>query len=559
MCGILFYVPPADSAPDSSWVVNQSEFKHHLNKMKHRGPDESGTYFLKNGVMIGHNRLALNGQNEEVSQPFEYMSASGQKWYLCVNGEIYNSKSLMNNPLFHWYKYQTQNNDCESIYPVMMQFGETGPWYLDGQFAFVLTNGTTHYIARDRIGICSLYYGYDQYGGLYVSSELKSIEPFMEHSKEGIKHVPPGCVLHNTKYTERLDYHMYAPQNWMTSIPQFKPKYDRLYELLYKSVEKRLLSADAGTQVGLFLSGGLDSSIIAAIAQEIAHKRNMGKLKSFSIGLENSPDLFNARKVAEYIGTDHYEKIFTPQEGIESLVDVIHHIESYDVTTVRASTPMYLLAKYMKEEHNIKYALSGEGSDELFGGYLYFRNAQKPHIMHWECVRLVNNLHMFDCLRSHKTGLASSIEVRVPFLDNDVVNYVMNMNPKFKLSHTRGTMEKMVLRNCLPSDLLPSEIVWRQKEQFSDGVGYGWIDYLRDYAIKAIFATDQLKYQEHYQMSEVPSHEQCLYMKLFFGWFSNMETGHCLIEKWEPKWAQNKDPSGIQSKFHYMNTMGMNQ
>lgn len=513
MCGIVFVSGSVDS-------TNQSLCKK-LQLIKHRGPDYVSYESNGNVHWLGHVRLALNGVSENVAQPFQYTTESGNNIMLAANGEIYNQKSIRNNVKYHSYKYKSTKNDCESIIPVMLQHGIQGPKELDGQFAFVMTYGDTFYIARDPFGICSLYYGFDQSGNIWCSSELKCIHDCVDE----VMHVPPGCVINNLD--GNINTFCYSDRTWMYKVLHYTPKTNVIYDLLVKAVRKRLMTE---CEIGLFLSGGLDSSVVAAIAQS----ESSYKMKSFSVGFsKDAPDLVKARQVAEYIGTEHHELVITTEDALGALKDVINHIETYDVTTIRASVPMFLLAKKMSSM-GIKCALSGEGSDELFGGYLYFKNTMDSTMFHKECVRLLKNLHMFDCLRSHKSCLAHSMEVRTPFLDLPFVNYVMNMDPIYKTC--TDNMEKHILRKCIPSDLLPYDIIWRQKEQFSDGVGYEWINALK----KKSDSNTTLENEEMY------------YYNIFKSLF-NEKSCQNVSERWKPKWCDTDDPSGTKIEHHVSN------
>ena len=514
MCGILFVSGSVD--------LTTQDLCKRLQLIKHRGPDFVS--FEKSGNQwIGHVRLALNGIHDNISQPFKKTSVAGKDIILASNGEIYNQMSIRNNLKYHFYPFESKTNDCESIIPVMMTHGIQGPKELDGQFAFVMTYGDTFYIARDPFGICSLYYGFDKNKVLWCSSELKCIHDVVE----SVHHVPPGCVIHNSD--KEINTFCYNDRTWMYKVLHYTPKANVMFDLFTKAVKKRLM---AECEVGLFLSGGLDSSLVAAIAQ----KHSSYKMKSFSVGFsKDAPDIVNARAVAEHIGTDHHELIITTEDALAALDDVIYHIETFDVTTIRASVPMYLLAQKMSSM-GIKCALSGEGSDEIFGGYLYFRNTTDPAVFHKECVRLVKNLYMFDCLRSHKSCLAHSLEVRTPFLDMSFVNYVMNMDPIYKTCSSN--IEKYILRNCVPDGMLPHNVLWRQKEQFSDGVGYEWIEKLK----VTSNASSQLSNEEEYYFN--------IFKRLF-----NEESCKDVSERWKPKWSNTHDPSGTMIQHHVSNVM----
>ena len=522
MCGIIF----------TDQVVQEDDFKNKVMNLSHRGPDSfkivSNNETGKE-LTFGQTLLSFRNMEEGKDMPYEFTAQNGVKWYLGSNAEIYNQALIRNDVRYHWYTYKTQENDGEVIFPVMCSHGFNGPRELDGQFAFVLTNGKTHYIARDPYGITSLYYGYDENNKIWVSSELKCIH----NEVVEVRHVPPGYVLHNQ--SGEFQMYNYNTNPWMNRYMNYTPKTEVVYELLRKSVRKRLQS---DSEVALFLSGGLDSSLVGAIAQSLTSY----KMKSFSVGFSaDSPDLVKARQVAEHIGTDHYELIVSVDDAIKALPDVISAIETFDVTTVRASVPMYLLAKYMHSK-GVRCALSGEGSDEIFGGYLYFHNTNHPFHFHKECVRLLENLHMFDCLRAHKSGLASSVEVRVPFLDKGFVNYIMNMDPSFKMIQ-KGGIEKNILRSSVPDGLLPYDVVWRQKEQFSDGVGYCWIDSLYQYTTEYNVVKDTIR------NDPALTPEQKCFMDLFYKRYSD-SVPHSITQVWVPKWSNTYDPSGRAQNVH---------
>ena len=521
MCGILF----------TNSIVNEDDFSKRMNKMHSRGPDSTKCIYNKNFTM-GQCLLSFRNLEEGKKMPYEFIAQNGGKWYLASNAEIYNQKLIRNDIRYHWYTYQTKENDGEVIFPVMCAHGFNGPRELDGQFSYVLTNGDTYYIARDPYGITSLYYGFDLNNNIWVSSEMKCIYDVVSE----VLHVPPGHVLHN-QCGEFIAY-KYNIQPWMNKYFTYNPKTEAIYEVLKKAVKKRLQS---DSEVGLYLSGGLDSSIVAAIAQE----HTSYQMKSFSVGFsKDSPDLINARNVAKHIGTNHHELVITEKYAIGLLPEVINAIETFDVTTVRASVPMYALAKYM-HSNGVRCALSGEGSDEIFGGYLYFHNTSNQLHFHKECVRLLDNIHMFDCLRAHKSSLASSVEVRVPFLDKNFVNYIMNMNPAYKCC-SGDEIEKKILRQSIPIGMLPDDILWRQKEQFSDGVGYSWIDELKNMTESAVSDSE---FNEQKNSLNVKSKEEFYYRKIYDEMFPE-DIG---IKRWIPRtdWdGVGYDPSGRAQGVH---------
>jgi len=441
---------------------------------RHRGPDWSGIYATDDAI-LAHERLAI----VDVLHGAQPLLNEGGTHALAVNGEIYNHRELragLRDP----YPFRTES-DCEVI---LALYRERGPDFLDelnGIFAFVLYDAERHryLVARDHLGIVPLYTGRDEEGNLYVASEMKALVPVCRSVQE----FPPGHVLDSEvgepRRWYRRDWREYDAVRGGAADPA------ALREALEESVRRQLMT---DVPYGVLLSGGLDSSIIAAAAKRFADRRVeeegrspawWPRLHSFAIGLEGAPDLRAAREAAGHIGTVHHEFHFTVQEGLDALSDVIHHLETYDVTTVRAATPMYLMARRIRAM-GIKMVLSGEGSDEIFGGYLYFHRAPDARSFHEETVRKLDRLHLYDCLRANKAMAAWGVEARVPFLDREFLDVAMRVDPAAKMAGP-GRMEKHLLREAF-ADALPASVAWRQKEQFSDGVGYGWIDSLRAHA-----------------------------------------------------------------------------
>ncbi|WP_448556580.1 asparagine synthase B [Thalassotalea montiporae] len=441
--------------------------------LRHRGPDWSGIYTSDNAILV-HERLAIV-DTEHGAQP---LYNEDKTHVLAVNGEIYNHKALAAS-LTVDYEFQT-HSDCEVILPLYKEFGAEFIDKLQGMFAFCLYDekADRYIIARDHIGIIPLYTGFDEDGNFYVASEMKSLMSVCKTVKE----FPPGHVLDS----KTGELRKYFKRNWMQydAIKDNHTSKEKLRTALEDSVKSHLMT---DVPYGVLLSGGLDSSLVSAITQKYASRRIeendlseawWPKVHSFACGLEGSPDLIAAQKVADAIGTVHHNVVFTEQEGIDALKEVIYHLETYDVTTVRASTPMYLMARKIKAM-GIKMVLSGEGADEIFGGYLYFHKAPNAQEFHEELLRKLDKLHMFDCLRANKSMSAWGIEARVPFLDKNFLDVAMRINPEDKMCGG-GKMEKSILRESFEG-YLPEEILWRQKEQFSDGVGYSWIDGLKEY------------------------------------------------------------------------------
>ena len=476
-------------------------------KVRHRGPDWSGIYSDKNSI-IAHERLAIvdptSGQ-----QP---LFSDDGSLILAVNGEIYNHEELRVKYV-NDYPFKTKS-DCEVIIPLYKKMGLDFINHLNGIFAFTLYNKNTndYIVARDHMGIIPLYMGWDKNGTFFVASELKSLEGVCGK----IQLFPPGHYLTNKDNSPvkwyNKDWFIYENvKNNQTSI-------EDLHDALSNAVHRQLMS---DVPYGVLLSGGLDSSITSALAKKFASKRIESddkqsawwpQLHSFSVGLEGSPDLKAAKLVADHIGTIHHEIKFTIQEGLDAIREVIYHLETYDVTTVRASTPMFLMARAIKSL-GIKMVLSGEGADELFGGYLYFHKAPSAKDFHDETVRKLNKLHQYDCLRANKSLAAWGIEGRVPFLDKEFIDVAMRLNPKDKMI-TSKRMEKWVLRKAFES-YLPKSVAWRQKEQFSDGVGYGWIDTLKKTVEKNI--SNKMIKNAHFRFpKQTPQNKEEFYYREIF-------------------------------------------
>ena len=451
-------------------------------RLRHRGPDWSGIYSTDKAILV-HERLSIVDPGNG-AQP---LYNPERTHVLAVNGEIYNHKEL-EKALTVDFQFQT-GSDCEVI---LAKYKEKGAAFLDeinGIFAFILYDAVedAYLIGRDHMGIIPLYMGYDERGNFYVASEMKALTPVCKSVQE----FPPGHYL----WSKDGELTRYYQRDWMEYDNVKDNVTDKLAlrDALEDAVKRQLM---CDVPYGVLLSGGLDSSIISAVTKQYAARRveDDGKseawwpqLHSFAVGLKGSPDLAAAQKVADHLGTIHHEITFTVQEGLDALRDVIYHLETYDVTTVRASTPMYLMARFIKAM-GIKMVLSGEGSDELFGGYLYFHKAPDAKEFHEETVRKLSQLHMYDCLRANKSMAAWGVEGRVPFLDKEFMDVAMRVNPKDKMCGN-GKIEKHLLREAF-EHYLPKEVAWRQKEQFSDGVGYSWIDSLKAHVEKDV--SDQL-------------------------------------------------------------------
>jgi asparagine synthase (glutamine-hydrolysing) len=492
-------------------------------KIRHRGPDWSGIYCGEKAI-LAHERLAIVDP-QSGQQP---LSSPDGKVFLAVNGEIYNHLEIRERQAGA-YAFKT-HSDCEVILSLYKEKGVDFLEDLNGIFAFALYDEEKdcYLIARDHIGIIPLYMGWDKAGTFYVASELKSLEGYCDK----IESFPPGHYLYSEHGTRNTEHGSEYPgfvrwyqRDWMDyeNVKDRVSSIQELREALELAVKRQLMT---DVPYGVLLSGGLDSSVVSAIAKKYAANRieSNGRqrawwpqLHSFAVGLEGSPDLAAAQKVADYIGTVHHEVHFTIQEGLDAIRDVIYHIETYDVTTIRASTPMYLLARVIRSM-GIKMVLSGEGADEIFGGYLYFHKAPNAKALHEETVRKLEKLHLYDCLRANKSLAAWGVEGRVPFLDKEFMDVAMRLNPEDKLSGLKGRMEKWILRKAF-EDYLPESVAWRQKEQFSDGVGYSWIDTLRELASSQVtdkqFASVAERFPIHPPLTKEEYHYRTIFEELF--------------------------------------------
>lgn len=551
MCGILALFGAPDSSADF-----RAELLSLSKLLRHRGPDWNGITCFRN-CYLAHERLAINGLLSG-AQPITNLSGDIA---LSVNGEIYNHLELRRdlekvNPNVVF----TTDSDCEVLLHLFKQYGPEflSKVYVNGMYAFVLydSSNDTYFVARDPVGIIPLYVGYGGDGTVWYSSELKGLQKHCDH----IDLFPPGhYVVGSSLKKDKLNPEpvpFYKPE-WFTN-PDFIPSTPldlvELREQFEASVRRHLL---AEVPYGVLLSGGLDSSLVAAITNREYHKGgDREKLRSFCIGLKGSPDLAAAEKVAEFLGTRHFSFEFTVQQGLDVLEDVIYHLETFDVTTIRASTPMFLLSRRIKAT-GCKMVLSGEGSDEIMAGYLYFHKAPNPVELHRETVRKVKDLHKYDCLRANKATMAWGLEARVPFLDREFLEYAMNLDPACKMSGNR--MEKYVLRKAFdtPEDpYLPEEVLWRQKEQFSDGVGYSWIDQLKLEAEKNV--TDlQMKFAaSRFPVSTPKSKEEYMYRDIFSKHFPAPAAAATVPQgksvacstpaalAWDESFTKNADPSG---------------
>ena len=528
MCGILAVIGKGKEI---------SEIQEMSQKMSHRGPDERDIHQTPEGHFLAHERLSIIDLHTG-KQPIQGTNTA----WMVHNGEIYNHQKLRDGILKD-HKFRT-TSDSEVIVHLYEKFGYDFCQHLDGMFAFVVIDGDDFIAARDPLVIKPLYYGLDDRGRVYFASEMKALTDVCKTMST----FPPGHY-----YTKESGFVQYYKPSWQFTEAQVLPvDYSQLRETLTASVEKRLMS---DVPIGVLLSGGLDSSLTASIAARLM-KNGTQKLHSFSIGLDaNAPDAIAARKVAEFIGTEHHEIHFTIEQGISILSQLIWHLETYDVTSIRASTPMYFLSKAISEM-GIKVVLSGEGADEIFGGYLYFRNAPSVLDFHQETIDRVQKLHTADLLRADKSTMAHGLEARVPFLDQDFLSVAMSVQPQDKMPLTFDGIEKFILRKAFDtpaSPYLPAEVLWRQKEQFSDGVGYSWIDTLIEYANAQVTDLEMESAATLFPYNTPTSKEAFFYRTLFHKHFPQNHAAQT-VRKWIPKWQSNTDPSGRANQAHVQST-----
>ena len=526
-------------------------------KIRHRGPDWSGIY-CGGSAILAHERLSIVDP-ESGGQP---LFSPDRQQILAVNGEIYNHQEIRQR-YEGKYEFQT-GSDCEVILALYQDKGIDFLEELNGIFAFVLYDEKRDefLIARDPIGVIPLYIGYDADGTVYVASELKALEGQCQRYEPFL----PGHYLWSGDFNSQLStlnfqLKKYYQRDWFDydAVKDNDASSEDIRQALREAVRRQLMS---DVPYGVLLSGGLDSSVISAIAERYSEMRIENnsqtkaywpRLHSFAVGLKGAPDLAKARMVAEHIGTVHHEINYTIQEGLDAIRDVIYFIETYDVTTVRASTPMYLLARVIKSM-GIKMVLSGEGADEIFGGYLYFHKAPDARAFHEETVRKLSKLHLYDCLRANKSLSAWGVEGRVPFLDKEFLDVAMRTNPKAKMC-PGTTMEKRIVREAF-ADMLPDEIVWRQKEQFSDGVGYSWIDTLKQITAEAVSDEQMAHAAERFPINPPKNKEEYYYRSIFAEHFpsesaaksvpseASVACSTAIALEWDASFKGKNDPSG---------------
>jgi len=523
-------------------------------RLRHRGPDWSGIYCGKSAI-LAHERLSIVDP-QSGRQP---LFSPDKKQILAVNGEIYNHREIRARYAGK-YEFQT-GSDCEVILALYRDKGIHFLEELSGIFAFALYDEERDefFIARDPIGVIPLYIGHDKSGLVYIASELKALEGKCDEYEPFL----PGHYYWSregkmTRWYTRDWFEYDAVKDNVTNAKE-------LHDSLESAVQRQLMS---DVPYGVLLSGGLDSSVISAVAKKFASKRieNDGnsdawwpQLHSFAVGLKGAPDLEKAREVADYIGTVHHEINYTIQEGLDAIRDVIYFIETYDVTTVRASTPMYLLARFIKSM-GIKMVLSGEGADEVFGGYLYFHKAPDAQSFHEETVRKLSKLHLYDCLRANKSLAAWGVEGRVPFLDKEFLDIAMRINPKDKMCPGHN-IEKKIIRESF-ADLLPASVAWRQKEQFSDGVGYSWIDTLKQVTAEAVSDEEMAHAAERFPINPPMNKEEYYYRSIFSEHFPSDSAAKSVPSvpsvacstaealKWDASFIGKNDPSGRAVNVH---------
>ena len=515
--------------------------------IRHRGPDWSGIY-SDDRVIMAHERLAI----VDPASGKQPLFSADKKLILAANGEIYNHRELR--AQFPDYDFQTES-DCEVILALYQEKGHDFVDDMNGIFGFTLydVDKDEYFIARDHMGIIPLYMGWDKHGTFYIASELKALEGVCTK----IELFPPGHYM-SSKDGELVQWYK---RDWeeYEAVKENETSIAEVKQALEDAVHRQLMS---DVPYGVLLSGGLDSSVTSAIAKKYSERRIEAddkekawwpQLHSFSVGLEGSPDLAAAQKVADHIGTIHHEIKFTIQEGLDAIKDVIYNIETYDITTIRSSTPMYLMARVIKSM-GIKMVLSGEGADEIFGGYLYFHKAPNAKEFHEETVRKLNKLHMYDCLRANKSLMAWGIEGRVPFLDKEFIDVAMRLNPKDKMINGER-MEKWIIRKAF-EDMLPESVTWRQKEQFSDGVGYSWIDTLKDIVEKEVTDEQLANAKFRFPINTPLNKEEYYYRSIFEGHFpsdaaalsvpqeASVACSTAIALEWDEAFKNMNEPSG---------------
>jgi asparagine synthase (glutamine-hydrolysing) len=524
MCGILAII---GKGKDEELVKQLSK------RMSHRGPDESDLHITENGHILSHERLSIIDLHSG-KQPIKGTKTA----YMVHNGEVYNHQELRDGILKN-HSFRTKS-DSEVIVHLYEEFGYDFCHLLDGDWSFVVVDGDDFIAGRDPMGVKPLYYGLDERGRIYFASEMK---PIADQCKS-FSTFPPGHYY--TAKTGFVKYYNPVYEDYQQATNELDLELIR--NTLTEATRKRLMS---DVPIGVLLSGGLDSSLTSAIASRLLADSDK-KLHSFSIGLDaDAPDAKAARKVADFLGTDHHEVHFTVKEGIEILEKLIWHLETYDVTSIRASTPMYFLSKAITDM-GIKVVLSGEGADEIFGGYLYFRNAPTTEDFQKETIERVQKLFTADLLRADKSTMAHGLEARVPFLDKAFLDVAMLIKAEEKQPKTYDGKEKYILRKAFDTPdnpYLPDEVLWRQKEQFSDGVGYNWIDELVEYASSKVSDEELAGASKLFAYNTPTTKEAYFYRTIFHKYYPQVSAAQT-VRKWIPKWQANEDPSGRANAAH---------
>ena len=524
MCGILAIIGKG---------IEIQKAKILSSRMNHRGPNEHDIHITEKGHILAHERLSIIDLHTG-KQPIQGCDTA----YMVHNGEIYNHQELRDTVL-KGHTFRTKS-DSEVIVHLYEKYGYNFLDKLDGVFAFVVVDGDDFIAGRDPIGVKPLYYGRDKEGRMYFSSEMKVISD----QCETFKAFPPGNY-----YTPATGFVQYYKPDWFDEkVATNELDLKLIRESLIEATKKRLMT---DVPLGVLLSGGLDSSLTSSIATRLLKEQGK-KLHSFSIGLDkHSPDLIAAKKVADFLGTEHHELYFSIEEGLEIIDKLIWHLETYDVTSIRASTPMYLMSKQITEA-GIKVVLSGEGADEMLGGYLYFADAPDKTEFQKECIRRVQLLSTSDCLRADKSTMAFGLEARVPFLDKQFLDVIMKTKPEEKQPQTYDGVEKYILRKAFDTKedpFLPDAVLWRQKEQFSDGVGYSWIDTLIKHCASKVSDKEMAEAPIIYPHN-TPSTKEAYYIREIFTKHFPQEQAAKTVLKWIPKWQENTDPSGRANKHH---------
>lgn len=509
---------------------------------RHRGPDHTGVkIYEKEGVALVQERLAVMG-GKRGDQPF--FSDDGEI-ILIANGEIYNYHEVAAKLAITRTSYKPRN-DCDVILGCYEEYGTDVLKHISGMFAFIIFDRKKNFvlIARDPIGIVPLYKGYDKDGNLWVASEMKSLVEFCAD----IRIFPPGYVMSGSSGNMKLK-RFWNPK-WEFEVPKTKVDLSLLRSKLESAVRTHL---DCDAPFAALLSGGVDSSLVASIATKLMREKDPNfRLKTFSVGLKGAPDFKYSKMVADYIGSDHEEVYFTIEEGLDCIREMIYKLETYDITTIRSGILMYILVRVIKGE-GYKMILSGEGADELLGGYLYFHSAPTPEDFHFETVKRTKNLHLSDCQRANKCSMGWGVELRVPFLDTEFFEHVMNIRPedRMPIKNTKQSIEKYILRAAFADNYLPDGVLWRQKEQFSDGVGYDWIDSIKEYAASRISDEEFAKAEELYSFNTPQTKEAFYYRKLYTQMFPHKSCAETVM-KWVPRtdWGCDADPSGRAQKVH---------